>query len=136
MYQRAYGLDRLKATLAGDDAAAQNGGLLYVEIDGAGQIRERVGLTIFDALLNQVGAFIASHIEAKDVAARYGDTSFILLCHSGDDAALAKLSADLHDRTSPEVLDHEGKTPTVSLGFGIRPFAAGLGERRRHAQCG
>jgi GGDEF domain-containing protein len=90
-----------------------------VELDGAGQIRERVGLTIFDALLNQVGAFIASHVEAKDFAARYGDTSFILLCHSGDDAALARLAADLRDRTAREVFAHEGKTLTVSLGFGI-----------------
>jgi len=128
LYQRAHVLDRLNATLAGEDATAQSGGLLYVEIDGAGQIRERVGLTIFDALLNQVGAFIASHIEAKDLAARYGDTSFILLCHSGDDAALAKLALDLRDRTSREVFEHEGKTLTVSLGFGICAFAAGLGD--------
>lgn len=128
LYQRAHVLDRLNAMLASDDATAQQGGLLYVEIDGAGQIRERVGLTNFDALLNQVGAFIASHIEAKDFAARYGDTSFILLCHGGDDAALAKLAADLRDRTSREVFEHEGKTLTVSLGFGICAFAAGLGD--------
>ena len=128
LYQRAYVLDRLNATLAGEDAAAQSGGLLYVEIDGAGQIRERVGLTIFDALLNQVGAFIASHIEAKDLAARYGDTSFVLLCHGGDDSALAKLAADLRDRTVREVFEHEGKTLTVSLGFGICAFAASLGD--------
>jgi diguanylate cyclase (GGDEF)-like protein len=128
LYQRAYVLDRLNATLAGEDAAAQAGGLLYVELDGAGQIRERVGLTIFDALLNQVGAFIASHVEAKDFAARYGDTSFILLCHSGDDAALARLATDLRDRTAREVFAHEGKTLTVSLGFGICAFASGLGD--------
>jgi len=128
LYQRAHVLDRLNAMLAGEDAAGLSGGLLYVEIDGAGQIRERVGLTNFDALLNQVGAFIASHIEAKDLAARYGDTSFVLLCHGGDDAALARLAADLRDRTAREVFEHEGKTLTVSLGFGICAFAAGLGD--------
>jgi diguanylate cyclase (GGDEF)-like protein len=128
LYQRAHVLDRLNAMLASEEAAGLSGGLLYVEIDGAGQIRERVGLTNFDALLNQIGAFIASHIEAKDLAARYGDTSFVLLCHSGDDAALAKLAADLRDRTAREVFEHEGKTLTVSLGFGICAFAAGLGD--------
>jgi len=128
LYQRAHVLDRLNATLAGDDAAALGGGLLYVEIDGAGQIRERVGLTIFDALLNQVGAFIASHIEAKDLAARFGDTSFILLRQDGDDAKLADLAADLRDRTAREVFEHEGKTLTVSLAFGVCAFACGLGD--------
>ena len=128
LYQRAYVLDHLNAMLAGEDASARSGGLLYVEIDGAGQIRERVGLTIFDALLNQVGAFIASHIEGKDLAARYGDTSFVLLCHGGDDGGLAKLAADLRDRTAREVFEHEGKTLTVSLGFGICAFSASLGD--------
>jgi diguanylate cyclase (GGDEF)-like protein len=128
LYQRAHVLDRLNAMLASDEAAAQGGGLVYVEIDGAGQIRERVGLTIFDALLNQVGAFIASHVEAKDLAARYGDTSFVLLCHNGDDAALARMATDLRDRTAREVFEHEGKTLTVSLGFGICAFATGLGD--------
>jgi diguanylate cyclase (GGDEF)-like protein len=128
LYQRAHVLDRLNAQLAAEDSAAQAGGLVYVEIDGAGQIRERVGLTIFDALLNQVGAFIASHIEVKDLAARYGDTSFVLLCHSGDDGALGRLAANLRDRTAREVFEHEGKTLTVSLAFGICAFAAGLGD--------
>src|SRR5258708_31681936 len=67
-------------------------------------------------------------MEAKDFGAGYGDTSFVLLCHSGDDTTLAKLAADLRDRTAREVFEHEGKTLTVSLGFGICAFAAGLGD--------
>ncbi|HET8941542.1 MAG TPA: EAL domain-containing protein [Rudaea sp.] len=128
MYQRAYVLDQLNAMLAGDESGNHNGGLVYVEIDGAGQIRERMGLTIFDALLNQVGAFIASHIESKDLAARYGDTSFALLCRHGDESDLAKLAAELRKRTAREVFQHEGKTLSVSLSFGICAFAAGLGD--------
>ena len=128
LYQRAHVLDCLSALLAGDEPSAQGGGLLYVEIDGAGQIRERVGLTTFDALFNQAGAFIAAHVDAKDLVSRYGDTSFLLLCHEGDEAALAKRAADLRERTAREVFEHDGKTLTVSLAFGICPFGAGLGD--------
>lgn len=128
MYQRAYVLDRLNAVLASDESVEQGGGLVYVEIDGAGQIRERMGLTIFDGLLNQVGAFIASHIESKDLAARYGDTSFALLCPHGDESELAALAAELRKRIAREVFEHEGKTLSVSLSFGICAFAAGLGD--------
>lgn len=128
MYQRAYVLDQLNAVLANDEAGEHAGGLVYVEIDGAGQIRERMGLTIFDALLNQVGAFIASHIESKDLAARYGDTSFVLLCQHGDETELARLVAELRKRTAREVFEHEGKTLSVDLAFGICPFAAELGD--------
>ena len=128
LYQRADVLDCLSAILAGDEPAARGGGLLYVEIDGAGQIRERVGLTTFDALFNQAGAFIAAHVDAKDLVSRYGDTSFLLLCHEGDEVALAKRASELRERTAREVFEHDGKTLTVSLAFGICPFAAGLGD--------
>lgn len=128
LYERAYVLDQLNALLAREDPADHGGGLIYVEIDGAGQIRERVGLIAFDALLNQVGAFVASHIDGKDHAARYGDTSFALLCLAGDVAPLKNLAGDLRARTAREVFEHEGKTITVGLSFGICPFAAGLGD--------
>jgi diguanylate cyclase (GGDEF)-like protein len=128
LYERAHVLDRLNALLAREDQTEQSGGLLYAEIDDAGQTRERVGLTTFDALLNQVGAFIASHIEGKDLATRYGDTSFALLSHIGDEAALTHLASELRDRTAREVFEHEGKTLTVGLSFGICTFAAGLGD--------
>jgi diguanylate cyclase (GGDEF)-like protein len=128
LYERAYVLDQLNALFSREDPAEEGGGLMYAEIDAAGQVRERVGLTIFDALLNQVGAFIASHIEGKDLATRYGDTSFALLFHAGDEAALRELASDLRDRTAREVFEHEGKTLTVGLSFGICPFSAGLGD--------
>ena len=124
LYQRAHVLDRLNALLAGDET---DGGLIYIELDGAGRIRERVGLTSFDALFNQIGAFLATHVGANDLAARYGDTSFVLLCQ-GDADALARLAADLRDRTTREVFEHEGKSLAVSLSFGICAFGAGLGD--------
>ncbi len=128
LYERAYVLDQLNALLAREEPSEHGGGLIYIEIDGAGQIRERVGLIVFDALLGQVGAFVVSHIEGGDFAARYGDTSFALLCHGGDEAALRHLAADLRDRTAKQVFEHEGKTVAVGLSFGICPFSAGLGD--------
>ena len=128
LYERAHLFDRLNALLAGEEPAAHGGGLLYVEIDGASQIRERVGLTNFEALLSQVGAYIAAHVDPKDLAARYGDTSFVILAHAGAESDLAQLAGELRARTTREVFEHEGKTLTVSLAFGICPFAAGLGD--------
>ena len=128
LYDRAFVLDRLNAKLAAEDPASQGGGLLYVVIDGAGQIRERVGLTIFEALLNQVGAFVTAHIDDKDIVARYGDTSFALLAGTGDEEALVGMAGTLRDDIAREVFEHEGKTLTVSLAIGICPFSAGLGD--------
>ena len=128
LYQRAHVLDQVNALLTRDDAHAAHGGLMYIEIDAAGRTRERIGMLAFDALLAQLGAFIASHVGAHDLATRYGDASFLLLCPAGDEAALTALATRLRDRTAREAFELDGRSYTLSLSFGICSFAARLGE--------
>jgi diguanylate cyclase (GGDEF)-like protein len=128
LYLRAHVLDQINALLTRDDATATLGGLMYIEIDSAASTRERVGMLAFDALLGQVGAFIASHVGANDLATRYGDSSFLLLCPLGDEAALERLAASLRDRTGREKFDQDGRSFSLGLSVGICSFAARLGE--------
>jgi len=128
LYQRAHVLDQINALLTRDDATATLGGLMYIEIDSAASTRERVGMLAFDALLGQVGAFIASHVGANDLATRYGDSSFLLLCPQGDEAALERLATSLRERTGREKFDQDGRSFSLGLSIGICSFAARLGE--------
>jgi len=128
LYQRAYVLDQVSSMLTREDSNATHGGLMYIEIDAAARTRERIGMLAFDALLGQLGAFIASHVGTNDLATRYGDSSFLLLCPHGDDAALSKLATNLRDRTARESFDQDGRSYTLSLSLGICSFAARLGE--------
>jgi diguanylate cyclase (GGDEF)-like protein len=128
LYQRAHVLDQVNAMLTREDANATHGGLMYIEIDSAARTRERIGMLAFDALLGQLGAFIAAHVGAADLATRYGDSSFLLLCPLGDEAALVRLATDLRDRTARESFDQDGRSYTLSLSLGICGFAARLGE--------
>jgi len=128
LYLRAHVLDQINALLTRDDATATLGGLMYIEIDSAASTRERVGMLAFDALLGQVGAFIASHVGANDLATRYGDSSFLLLCPQGDESALERLAASLRDRTGREKFDQDGRSFSLGMSIGICSFAARLGE--------
>jgi len=128
LYQRAHVLDQINALLTRDDATATLGGLMYIEIDSAASTRERVGMLAFDALLGQVGAFIASHVGANDLATRYGDSSFLLLCPLGDEAVLKRLATSLRERTAREKFDQDGRSFSLGLSIGICSFAARLGE--------
>ena len=128
LYQRAHVLDQVGALLTRDDASAVLGGLMYIEIDTAARIRERIGMLAFDALLGQLGAFIASHVGNHDLATRYGDSSFLLLCPHGHEAALTKLATDLRDRVARETFDQDGRGYTLGLSIGICSFASNLGE--------
>jgi diguanylate cyclase (GGDEF)-like protein len=128
LYQRAHVLDQVNAMLTREDVNATQGGLLYIEIDSAARTRERIGMLAFDALLGQLGAFLASHVGTSDLATRYGDSSFLLLCPQGDEATLVKLATDLRDRTARESFDQDGRSYTLGLSLGICSFAARLGE--------
>lgn len=128
LYQRAHVLDQINAMLTREDATATLGGVMYIEIDTAARVRERIGMLAYDALLGQVGAFIASHVGAVDLATRYGDASFLLLCPNGNEAALERLATGLRDRTTREKFDQDGRSFSLSLSIGICSFAARLGE--------
>ena len=128
LYLRAHVLDQINAMLTREDATATHGAVMYIEIDTAVRVRERIGMLAFDALLGQVGAFIASHIGAADLATRYGDSSFLLLCPNGNEAALERLATGLRDRTTREKFDQDGRSFSLGLSIGICSFGARLGE--------
>lgn len=127
LYDRAFLLDRLNAHLA-DEASRLRGGLMLAEIDGAATLREKLGLIAFDALLAQVGAFLAAHVEASELVARFGDASFLVLSPDADGEILKQRGLTLRDRVAREGFEPGAGAVTVELGFGICPFAADLGD--------
>lgn len=128
MYERAHVLDRINAKLAAEETIAHRGGLLYVDLDDATNLREHVGLIGFDRLLNQVGAFLASHLDASELVTRFGDTSFIVLSPERGASDLAEGSRALGDRVARERFDVDGQHFHVALRVGICPFSANLGD--------
>lgn len=128
MYERAHVLDRINAKLAADESVAQRGGLLYVDLDDATNLREQVGLIGFDKLLGQIGAFLATHLDASELVTRFADTSFIVLSPERGANDLADSSRDLADRVAREQFDVDGQAYRVGLRIGICPFSANLGD--------
>ncbi len=128
MYERAHVLDRLNARLAAEDAAAQRGGLLYVDLDDAGELRGQAGLIGFDKLLGQIGAFLATHMEAGALVTRFGDTGFIVLSPERSAEEIEAAARDLVERVVHERFDVDGQNYRVALHYGICPFSANLGD--------
>lgn len=128
MYERAHVLDRINAKLAAEETIAQRGGLLFVDLDDATNLREQVGLIGFDKLLGQIGAFLASHLDASELVTRFGDTSFIVLSPERAAADLAAGSRALVDRVSREQFSVDDQRFHIALRIGICPFSANLGD--------
>ena len=127
LYDRAYLLDRIQEAVTSDEGT-NLGGLLFIIIDGAQAIRERIGLSAFDALLNQAGSLLSNSIAATDLAARYGDTSFVMLAPGRGAQALVAFGEDLRTRFSRHVFEIDEKTLTLAISVGIAPFAYGFAD--------
>jgi diguanylate cyclase (GGDEF)-like protein len=124
LYDRAHVIARLDSSLRAGEGT-NLGGLLFVIIDGAQAIRERIGLSAFDALLGQAGALLAGLVAGTDLAARFGDTSFIVLAPGHGEQALVRFADDIRSRFERHVFEVGDKTLSLAVSIGIATFAAG-----------
>jgi diguanylate cyclase (GGDEF)-like protein len=128
LYDRAHVLERLGEALAHDEVAHLGGGLLFLLVDGAQNIRERIGLTAFEQLMGQAGAFLSGLVHGRDLAARFGDTSFIVLLHDLDEAALLVQARTIRAGFDAHVFEVGDRSLTLAVAIGVSTFAQNLGE--------
>ncbi|MCC6563040.1 MAG: response regulator, partial [Xanthomonadales bacterium] len=88
LYDRSHVLEQLSEALAHENSQEQPGGLMFLLVDGAQNIRDRIGLSAFDHLMGQAGALLSGLLGGGELCARFGDTSFIALLGGRDEAAL------------------------------------------------
>jgi diguanylate cyclase (GGDEF)-like protein len=124
LYTRGFVIDRIGAAL-GDESGTNLGGVLFVIIDGAQAIRERIGLTAFDTLLNQAGALLTSLVGGMDFAARYGDTSFLVLAPGHGEQALVEFGEQIRARFERHVFEIGERSLTLAVSIGAAPRALG-----------
>jgi len=124
LYDRAHVITRVGAALQSADGT-NLGGLLFIIIDGAQAIRERIGLSAFDALLGQAGTLLAGLIGGTDHAARYGDTSFIVLAPGHGEQAMLKFAEDIRERFERHLFETGDKSLTLAISVGIATIASG-----------
>lgn len=124
LYERSYFLERLAQALV-QDGGTHSGGLLFVIIDGAQAIRERIGLSAFDTLLGQVGTLLSGLISGHDMAARYGDTSFVMLVSNPGAQALVAFAEEIRTRFEKHVFEVGDKSLALAVSIGIAPLVHG-----------
>ncbi len=124
LFDRAHVIERVGEAVVGGEST-NLGGVLFVIIDGAHAIRERIGLSAFDQLMAQAGGLLAGLISGTDLAARYGDTSFLVLAPGLAEQALQKFGEDIRGRFEKHLFEIGDKSLTLAVNIGIAPFAQG-----------
>ncbi len=130
LYPRAALLDALNTALAEDPARRDDGGVVLVEIDGIGALRERLGLTALEQLLASVGLQIAALLDSGEWVTRFGDGEFLLFLPARGEAALDTLADTLRTRlmAHPFTIGHQPLRLRLSLAVcGLRHGFADAG---------
>jgi diguanylate cyclase (GGDEF)-like protein len=122
LYHRTYVIDRLNELLAIEDRSRQAGGVLYIDVDGAQALREQKGLAVYEPVMREVGATIASFARPDELAARYGDSSFLLLTPVRDVAEMEALARQLVERLARELVEVEKHSLPIGARIGIAGF--------------
>ena len=127
LYRRPYVLDRVNDALGeSSDERSDIGGALFLEIDGALALRDRLGLAALERLFVEAGRMLASAIGDQEVAAPINDTAFLILATELDDDALEALAKRLREQMMQHAFDVGGKAIRLSLSVGICPLRFGF----------
>ncbi|HEX5959992.1 MAG TPA: response regulator [Rhodanobacteraceae bacterium] len=94
LHERMQLLDAVAEHLSAAGGRAA-GGLLAIEVDGAVALRQQMGLTPFDQLLAQVGAFIVSHARVGCMTARHGNAGYLVFAPVRSESELLSLANEL-----------------------------------------
>ena len=101
--------------------------LFFIEINGINLLKERLGLSVFENLLREFSAFLASISQPAPVA-RFGDGAYALL-YRGDthEAIMAAQAAKLCTRIMVQKFEVRGQSIEFRVHIGICAFEHGKG---------
>jgi diguanylate cyclase (GGDEF)-like protein len=122
LHRRSFMLDRLSETLASENVRSRPGGVLFFEVEGVAQLRERYGLTTLENLLSEVGSQLSASLQDNEIACRYSDGCYIAFSSERDEAGLEKLALDLRKQLITHPFKAEGKPLRLRVVAGVVSF--------------
>jgi diguanylate cyclase (GGDEF)-like protein len=122
LFHRTYVIDKLNELLGRDDRATHCGGVMFIEIEGAQNLREQKGLAASEPIMRQIGATIASFARSDELAARYGDATFLLLSPVREIGEMERLARQIGERLASELVEVDQHSVPVAARIGIASF--------------
>jgi EAL domain-containing protein (putative c-di-GMP-specific phosphodiesterase class I)/PleD family two-component response regulator len=113
-----------------DDAlhrGQQEGGLLFIEVENLGPLRERIGLTALETLLGDLSRLLTATL-GEVPATRFGDGSYLVIDNQHDEAALESLGVQLRQTVMAQPFTALGHPLRLRVSVGIAAFKHGFDE--------
>jgi PleD family two-component response regulator/EAL domain-containing protein (putative c-di-GMP-specific phosphodiesterase class I) len=96
----------------------QRGGVLFVEVEGAGSLRDRYGYAALEQLMTEAGRVLAGLVGGNP-ATRLNDNAFLVFAHDTGADRLEDLARGLRDGIARHAFQVEGETGGLKLRVAI-----------------
>ena len=104
----------------------QDGGLMFVEVESLGPLRERIGLTALETLLGDLSRLITANVDQP--ATRFGDGSYLVFNPLHDEATMELLASQLRQTVMQTPFNSMGHPLRLRVSIGIAAFRHGFDE--------
>lgn len=122
LHRRSFMLDRLAEILASENVREHAGGVLFLEVEGVPQLRERYGLTALEQILSEASGLIGNGLAEGEYASRYSDGCYVVLSGERDEAALEQLAQELRKALITHDFKVEGRPVRLRAAVGVVAF--------------
>ena len=107
--------------------AAQEGGLIFVEVENLALLRERIGLTALEILLGDVSRLLASTAGQLPVT-RFGDGSYLVLDRQRSESGLESLATQIRETLMQQQFQALGHPLRLRVSAGVCAFKHGFSD--------
>jgi len=128
LYRRIHVIERINEALLEDTLVDGDGGVLFLEIDGAVALRERLGLTVLEQLHADVARELVSQLREFDMTARYGEGSFFVLAPERSAGELEAMAVLLRTALATHAFKADGKPLRLRVMIGVCPLHHGFAD--------
>lgn len=127
LHFRAAMLERLEQSLVESEPVRRLGGVLFIGIENVPALRQRLGLTTVEELLEDVAQFVVSQLGSGTMACRYGDACFLVFDAQAEPPQLRENAERLRDAIAFNAFDTPKEAVTLEVAVGVtdlrHPFA-------------
>lgn len=122
LHFRAAMLERLEQALVEAEPSRRRGGVMFLGVENVPVLRQRLGLTTAEELLEDVAQFIVAQLGSGAMASRYGDGCFLIFDAAAD---IEQLRAD-GEQLREAIRQHSFETPRENVRLDLVVGAADL----------
>jgi multidomain signaling protein FimX len=115
LFNRQYFMELLAETCTGDGTGA----VLYVDLEGFGRIRERVGIAAADLILNEFTSLLKNKLDTGWKAARFDDHSFAVLMGGKSSKDALQIAEVIRRGVEEHIAEVENQTVSMTTSIGI-----------------